>query len=252
MDRSAPTQGYDFGTKRQYRRQVWRYFDLVTKHMKTDVHVGLMPSIEGDEIEVALSKGFRESHLHVVDRNPAIVAHLKRRYPRINTYGVTVGSAADRMVRRGIQLACFNLDFCSSMHASLLDEIQYVAASGCLAQKSAVAITMLRGRENKARALLDYFRETGIKGLSNRGPVHVEANNDNARMQCVYVALTNLRASARRVVRLVDRGNYVFVMRQETYRSVAGHQTMMWVMHQVHRQPCTCVMCGGYEKSARA
>lgn len=48
---------------------------------KSEASVFLMPSSEGDEVDVCLSHGFRERNLTVCDRNPAIVAHLKRRYP---------------------------------------------------------------------------------------------------------------------------------------------------------------------------
>src|SRR5437899_8665017 len=106
--RIAPKFGYDFPAKNLYRCQFWNYaarnIDLPT----CEAHALLMPSLEGLEIDVALSKGFLEAHLHIVDQNPAIVATLKRRYPQINTYGVSVQRALSQRVRVGLSVV--NLD----------------------------------------------------------------------------------------------------------------------------------------------
>lgn len=183
MSRSAPEAGYDFGRKREYRRQVWATFRDALKRSGRSVkgtQALLMPSLEGDEIEVAINAGFRESNLHVVDREPAIVATLKRRYRRIHTYGCTLSRAMERMATEGIRIGCANFDFCSQVSdlfvceltaASIFgsydlklvqgkSEIQVFCRklSGVFEDEALVAVTTLRGREHaKASRTLGKF-----------------------------------------------------------------------------------------------
>jgi hypothetical protein len=144
--RKAPKGGYDFSRKRDYRRKVWASFrealkkprlyasadGTVTKKsvVLADAHALLMPSLEGDEIDVALNAGFREQNLHVVDMNPAIVATLKRSYPKINTYGCEVGRAVERIADAGFALSCANLDFCNQISAKFVQELFRVVGAG--------------------------------------------------------------------------------------------------------------------------
>ena len=129
----GPKDGYDFSRKRNYRRQVWATFrkNLKQKGLSIkDSHALLMPSLEGEEIDVALNAGFREQNLHIVDDGPAVVATLKRRYPRINTYGVTASRAVERIARKGIRLRCLNLDFCGNLSGPFASELLAVALCG--------------------------------------------------------------------------------------------------------------------------
>jgi hypothetical protein len=131
--RSAPTGGYDFPRKRDYRRKVWATFRDTLKSRRLSVaesHALLMPSLEGDEIEVAIDAGFRESNLHVVDLEPAIVATLKRRYPRITTYGVTASRAFARLAKTGVKIRCANLDFCRKLSTPFAGELAQIALLG--------------------------------------------------------------------------------------------------------------------------
>lgn len=147
MKRSAPSGGYDFGPKRDYRRRVWGGISEAVGPHKSDKHILLMPSIEGDEIAVAEGKGFRRANMHVVDANPAIVAHLQRRYPGINTYGVTASRACERITDSGIVLAACNFDFTNSVGFPLLDEIHEIWEHDCIVAGTMLGLTVLRGRE---------------------------------------------------------------------------------------------------------
>ena len=155
-NRSSPEGGYGFGRKRHYRRQVWKTIRSECRKASIsipDAHALLMPSVEGDEIDVALASGFREQHLHVVDRNPAIVAVLKRRYPRIQTYGVELDRAAARVAQAGVQLSAANLDLCGQVSVSVVDTLARFSTAGCLHPAFAcVAVTVLRGREHRGFA----------------------------------------------------------------------------------------------------
>ncbi len=144
--RRAPADGYDKGPKRQYRRDVWKHL-ADGRGLRSERHALLMPSLEGDEVEVALSKGFREDHLHVVDSNPAIVATLRRRFPLINTYGVTAARACERIAAKGVRLGAANFDFTGCVSVALRAECRAIARSGALGSFCRVAFTFLRARE---------------------------------------------------------------------------------------------------------
>ena len=217
MNRSAPAKGYNFGTKRHYRRQVWKAFREHCVGRLDTAHALLMPSIEGDEIEQALRSGFRERNLHVVDRNPAIVAHLKRRYRNINTYGVNASHAAHRIADRGIELSVANLDLCSPVSEAMLDEIQLFVQPKPVRHGGLIAINMLRGREQ------DYGKNE-IARQMDRG----QQDRDQARIDAVWTALC-----------CVD-GEWdidPWQVKSGKYRSVAGTQTMLWAIYRVKREP---------------
>jgi hypothetical protein len=115
----------------------------------------LLPSIEGDEIEVTLASGFLEKNLHVVDRNAAIVATLKRRYPRIQTYGVDVLTAVRRRIPKGT-LHLANLDLCAPLGHQWA-AIAVVTASR-LSPEGVIAATYLRGRDSQISSIVNGHR----------------------------------------------------------------------------------------------
>lgn len=147
MNRSAPSDGYDFGNKRQYRRDVWSEAADFCRHQRSTAQVLLMPSIEGDEIEEAERRGFKRYNMHVVDNNAAIVVHLKRRFPGINVYGVDVLSALKRIVKAGVKLSFANFDFCSHVEhlRHTIDKIGIM--DDAFTQQSLVCVSVMRGRE---------------------------------------------------------------------------------------------------------
>lgn len=232
MKRSAPETGYDFGNKGQYRRNVWATFRAAARRQgwaRSACDVLLMPSIEGKEIEVAEAAGFSRYRMHVVDENPAIVAVLQRRYPGINTYGVTVARAAKRLATNGIKLKFANLDFCGQVAPRLSHELFCFASAGCLDDSLAyMAVTMLRGRENQGTQ--DYL--CAAMGESLRGRL-------NGKWRDVLSKLSEW--DTRRVLfigsHLAYRGGDHLVstvpIRCESYRSTAGTQTMLWSVWQV-------------------
>lgn len=198
--RRGPSGGYDFGLKRDYRRKVWATFRDQLKREFIPIpssHALLMPSLEGDEIETALNAGFKEQHLHIVDKEPAIVATLKRRYPRINTYGVTASRAMERLAQAGIRLRCANFDFCYQVSEPFAQELRRIAYfghytghlikpsdklplgafyladadHGVFEDVAFVAVTMLRGREPRVwtdRVKKDDVSMDALRKLSDK------------------------------------------------------------------------------------
>lgn len=246
MKRRGPVVGYDTGPKRQYRRDVWATFRRAFGGQVADRHALLMPSIEGDEIEVALANGFRLPNLHVVDDNPAIVATLNRRYGnRLNTYGVSVGRAAERIAReRGPIIEAANLDLCSQVSGALEDELAGFVRAGCLADDSVVAVTVLRGREGRwfaaerstlltlDRAVLGDWRE--IATYTNGGALADETGGgDRTRDLTIRDVLwTGVpRRDPEQWTRPVIRD--VIPLRSGAYRSPNAKQTMLWNVYRL-------------------
>ena len=223
MNRSAPANGYNgHGPKRQYRRQVWNSFRdfirLKTRLETRNAHALLMPSIEGDEIAIALSKGFCQENLHVVDRNPAIVAHLKRRFTAVNTYGVDLTQAAARIAAKPHRISVANLDLCGTFDTSS-GVISAFLKSGCMSSEARIAVTGLRGRETTKTGVVRQFLSTGIKsppeGQVLKAPATV---GDIGRYWSLLIAITNGTNYTGRVVAA------------NTYKSNAGSQTMLWFL----------------------
>lgn len=218
MIRSAPNVGYRGDRKNRWRREVWNAF---TRYSRGSGEVVLMPSIEGDEIEMAKDKGFVTSRMHIIDKNPAIVATLKRRYANINTYGVTVGRAfTDRI---NVEIQCANLDFCGCLGKPLLDELEQVYTSNVWGEQSCVAVTMLRGREScGVFGVLGYktsATEPFQKQLMNQAPIQHEADwsiltpVDRNRLEMVGVWL-----------------GAKMIVRAGTYLSTNNNHTMLWAV----------------------
>lgn len=216
MDRSAPAVGYKSNRKNLWRRQVW---NVVTREAEVKKWSALlMPSIEGHEIDIATEKGFKQSQLHVVDRNPAIMAHIKRRYPRVTTYGVTVGRACERIAKQGIKLSFANLDFCGCLGKPLISEMDIVRRSGALKDTAMVGVTMLRGRET-ARTLR-MLRLTA-PALRERGGWQSEhwAQADQEKLNDMDIA---------RIWVCAKYLDGLFPLRAGVYKSPNGCQTMLW------------------------
>lgn len=156
VDRRAPRRGYDVGVKRQYRRDVWAAFRRNAPVPMTNAVALILPSIEGDEIEVARGAGLREEHIHVCDENPAIVAVLKRRYPRIVTHGIPVRRV---LTERPHMYHLINLDLCGVLDGVLSTvgpSVMALRDGGCL------ALTWQKGRDQRwcaANAALGIRRE---------------------------------------------------------------------------------------------
>ncbi len=263
--RAAPTGGYDFGNKRQYRRTVWSQFRKFCGGQVAEKHALLMPSSEGDEIEVALANGFRQEHLHIVDENPAIVATLKRtRFSRIHTYGVTTARAIDRIRKEGIALTCANFDFTGPIltgaqerviHASTLPE--------AFAPRNVLAITCLRGRDDPtmlgmAQAM---YRESlrGVRrmcdahpGMLQMRPYQMLDDTDETRLLYMTSWSGRFSVSAEDLEEFVPGWTigtgkqhslcFPFGIRASMYRSSNG-QTMLCGFVERHRIPCGCPVC---------
>jgi hypothetical protein len=224
--RRAPRDGYDFGNKRQERREIWATFRRECPTPIASAHVLLMPSLEGDEIDVATANGFRQQNMHVVDWNPAIVATLKRRYPKIHTYGVELGRAVERMAAAGISLSCANLDLCGCLSETTGATMLRAFRARAWVDEPLIAVTVLRGRERKS--LLADIDECAPDLESEEWRAALRSNafdrrltpRDYGRLMFVGLLMGYLN------------GTSSHLRRARKYRSVAGSQTMLWGLYQ--------------------
>jgi hypothetical protein len=251
-DRRGPKSGYEFGNKKQYRRNIWATFAHYVER-PSYARALLMPSIEGAEIEVATQRGFQPQNLCAVDMNPAIVATLKRRYPRIRTAGVDIGRAGERLGSEGWRIDVANLDLTGCISSDLLDGLIRFMSTGVM-ETGLVAVTVLRGREHKeVTACLggpvewcvpsDHLKASDVHHLA----VDEESCRDQMRLACLSAALegTNWLKTGRSETpaERVRLRRWAFLSKYGIYRSSAGSQTMLWGVYKVHEWPCGCDLC---------
>jgi hypothetical protein len=235
--RSAPADGYDANPqKRHYRRQVWA---TIRKHLRersslSNLHVAMMPSSEGTEIDIALQSGFREQHIHAIDRNPAIVAHLKRRYPKIQTYGVDLSIALGRIAKSGVMIAGANLDLCGPVGSRTFAPLVAAANAEVWDNDACVCVNVLRGREQVVGGWTQEVERRSTEDPWTGGPECAES--DNVRLSWMSDALAGGVAR--------DPNYMPFPLRREIYRSNAGSQTFMWSAWWMHHRSCVCGLCG--------
>lgn len=227
MQRRGPKTGYDFANKRHQRRVLWARFRKHCGTGRSKAQALLMPSAEGDEIDVALANGFREENLHCVDRNAAIVAHLKRRYPKIHTYGVELEAACERMGQAGVLIRVANFDLCSNVNASQIRMLMRMWLPFTVA--SLVAITMLRGRERELGAIQNFPHDKPYYGFD----ALQMGRADVGRCQLLGLAMGRSNNDRRMHALALPRSARDVGM----YRSGAGTQTMLWCIYRFAEVP---------------
>jgi hypothetical protein len=155
MTTIAPKDGYATETKERWRDWVYSRvggWDNQSQSVVTG-NVLCMPSREGAEIEHIKTRGFTEQQIFVADKNPAIVASLKRRFPLVHTFGVEIHRACQRIAQEQTQLCAAVLDYCGRLSAVTTRSIAMCAESGALSNAH-VFVNVLRGREDAAERRL--------------------------------------------------------------------------------------------------
>jgi hypothetical protein len=146
--RRAPRDGYRCGIKRQWARNEWATFRqerLISLPMSA-ARVMVIGDVQGDEIKIALASGIRQSNLHVVNWNPAIVATIRRQYPFVTTHGVDINRVLSERCPRLGALDFINLDLCGPIESSartLGTAVHSLSIGGC------IALTWAKGRDRR-------------------------------------------------------------------------------------------------------
>lgn len=234
IDRRAPLDGYDFGNKRQYRRSVWACFRREFGGHVADKSALLMPSVEADEVDVAVGNGFKPSNLFAVDKNPAIAATIRRKHPLLGrSLGCSAGKACFRLADESVELDALNLDFTGNVSEAYLDEVTAVSVSGALSANAFVAVTMLRGRES------DWvLRKTTVSRIVS----------SVGRREMYWDMPTNDMKRLLRIAQCFElSGRSAMLVSSSAYKSTSGHQTMLWAVFAVHDYGCQCKHCGSVD-----
>ena len=242
-DRRGPSSGYDFGAKRQYRRAIYAAVRRFWCNQMAGRACVIMPSIEGDEIEVAIRAGFHPRRIAIIDKNPAIVATLKRRYPLVTAIGVTAARAARRVVETIGPVDFVNLDLCSPIGKTVNATIDAWTSAGAIKAGAAgdgglLAITVLRGRGTGAQ----FRAASDINVIVPSGSAtHVRDGTDLIRHGELHDRLNGYHLPSRAEW---ARGGYGGGAYSDgVYRSTAGSQTMLWTLFSVHARACLCRWC---------
>ena len=153
---------WDGEGKAGWRNGFWDYVDRVmpTTHRHL-AHAVILPGKEGLEIPLAIGVGILAGNIHAVDENPALIATApwRKQYPCVRVYGTKLSVAMPRIVAsvggKGHYIRVINLDFCSNLNASLVDELTHIRQGldghliGCV-----VGVNVLKGREDPMVPLL--------------------------------------------------------------------------------------------------
>lgn len=199
IDRTAPSCGYDVGRKRQYRREVYRALcdGLVNK---PSLQVLLMPSIEGDEIDVALSHGFAPTNLHVVDKSKDIIETLTRqRRLGFQPYGCDLFAAFEQIRSKGLQLDVANIDWTAKANDKVLSGLRGASRDRTWSPRARVAVSFQRGREDQKSSILvkgmalPYFN-SALEPLSASHCGFELTLHDSARLFSLFLALMGAEA----------------------------------------------------------
>jgi len=150
----GPSSGYSSGAKAQYRSDVWESFTDFAKatiRSVSDAYAIILPSKDGEEIEVAIQYGVPEEKIICVDENPALIAasQWRKKFPRCKYYGCKISQLPEKLEEDGRRVAIANLDLCNNFSEDLLDEIQSFFKTPRY-EGFNVSITVSKGRENKA------------------------------------------------------------------------------------------------------
>lgn len=129
----------------------------------------ILPGLECDEIDTAISHGLREDRLVLVHESAAHVAKnavWRKKYPNIKFYCCKASNAPSRLWKDGIKLVAANLDFCGNFSGEMIDEFSEFCEKAPLCDESWVALTMMKGRESTAMVkLVDAVAKTNKQSL---------------------------------------------------------------------------------------
>lgn len=113
------------------------------------VNVVILPSKEGLEIPILLKMGVKQSNIHTVDTNSAILSDSSwnRLYPEVKRYPCDIGDAFKIMAVQNIKIGMANVDICGPISRGYIEVLEKIRDSGVLTKKARLAFTMLKGRE---------------------------------------------------------------------------------------------------------
>lgn len=97
-----------------------------------------------------LRRGYRPENIHVVNKNPAVVAHVSMRCEKLgfrkpHTHGGDVSKILESLSTRGVALHAVHLDFCGNADRAIILKISECVQH--IATGTVLAVTVERARE---------------------------------------------------------------------------------------------------------
>lgn len=235
MGKGRPTGGYNFETKRSYRRKVWDAVEEQLKMPRKKIRAFVLDTGEGLETRELLRRGYRPEHIHAVNKNPAEVAHLTRGLdrdglPRVQTHGRDLVDALQPFCDRREYPDVINFDGCASIgwgnDAGPCDSWEDVknfwgwylyAVAISLRPGGVLAHTMLVGRERGETRDAFILPATRIEVVDHGRVV------SGTYLRRIQAALTYVMTGGRDACHI-----HVRDLAYDWYASSAGTQRMIW------------------------
>jgi hypothetical protein len=154
----APKGGYDTDVKNEYRVAVWGAIAprvIASLDDERAVCV-IMPSREGLEIDVAVSRGIPPEKILCVDQSAAVIATSKwrKRWPQCRFFASKVSAVGEKMKKAGMVAVAANLDLCGNFSDETLFEVDTFLKTAPLSDSACIAVTMMKGREGSVTSRL--------------------------------------------------------------------------------------------------
>ena len=172
MKHGEPVHEYQTEEKAKYREVVWSTFAESVPEVEK-AKVLFFPGRHGLEIPVALAHGFKEENLIACEENTAIIATAKWRkeYPAVKCYGTSLNRTAARLIDDHVSLDAANLDFCSNLCHGLMADILTLLDTQSSEAGLTLAVTLLKGREDRTVADMARLVFKAPNGSVNRTQV---------------------------------------------------------------------------------
>lgn len=186
--------------------------------------VMIMPGPTDEEICALIDLEVHQERIHVVDSNPAIVATHKRRFPGIQTHGVSLRRALKRIIERGHHLSFLHADFCGGANSAFEELV-----NRGIALDGVVVVNVAGGRESRPASGFRASPEMKRGAKYLRYSLSVEYGNLSARHSHVTqwdwsrVATVGLALGC-------ERADFVSVGKYRNHRT-----PMVWSAWRTHR-----------------
>ena len=208
---------YDFGNKKQYRRNIWAFVDRHCTKPIVDRKVLYLDTAKGGETLFLLNKGYKAENLFIVNFDENELLKLgdllqSLKVGHINLCPMSIEHAVIVMSKAGHFIDVYNFDFMSNITNDMVRDTLRTTAR-IISKDCIVGVNVLRGREAK------WFKERRkednpdwIRELEIKSSLSYDIKDDEGEEECI---------------------THIIRQRNGIYKSSAGRQTMMWFVFKV-------------------
>src|SRR5215831_498371 len=208
---------YDYGQKRNYRRKSIGWAIRMAKqfwhlHPK-ELRIIYLESSQGLETEFLLRKGFSPKNLIPVNINPAIVAVINRKFPKVHGAGVDLARSITERLERGERIHIYDLDFCSCIGQNVKRALNSITSPEAI-----ILFNLLKGRE-RTKQTLEMFSVATAARLDPGDEYARDIRED--RVLWIHDAIPVFSSTER-------DGACIFTSFFDEYKSTAGYQHFLY------------------------